>query len=175
MSCGMNFVKNNCKDKNDYICQRKCNIFKLKELYSKELDNYYNSYATYLRFKYSTGANSELEKKNAEIEWRPKIGIINSRLTKILTDIKANINHTQSLIGTQEAEIEIKNNNIFEEHKKIDNLSNLINKHSDEYVSKERQVLTGKERNISRRNSMYFLIILNIILIGIIGYFLTKS
>lgn len=175
MSCGINFVKRNCNYKNDYACQRKCNISKLEQLYNKELNNYYNTYTTYLKLKYSVGRNSTVDRRNAETKWRPKVANINARLNKILTDIKANINHTKSLINSQEKEIEIKNNNIYQRNKKITDMANLIDKNTDDYVSKERQIVTGEERNRFRRNSMYFLILLNVIVIGVLGYLLTKK
>ena len=39
-SCGDDFIKTQCNYKNDYECQRKCNISKLKELYDKQLNQY---------------------------------------------------------------------------------------------------------------------------------------
>ena len=44
MNCDQNFIKVNCNNKNDYNCQRKCNIIKLKNVYNKTLNEYYNTY-----------------------------------------------------------------------------------------------------------------------------------
>ena len=50
--CDANFIRKECNYKNDYQCQRKCNMSKLKELYNSELQSYYNNYNEYLRYKY---------------------------------------------------------------------------------------------------------------------------
>ena len=177
MSCDANFIKTHCNYKNDYECQRKCNILKLKGLYTKELDNYYKTYQTYLNLKYSRGSGSSRGywRAVAESKWRPKVVAINRRLNKILDDLKNNIEHTQSLIDTQEKEIQKKNDVIYKRNRKISKLNSEITEKSDEFVSKEQQIESGIERNNFKRNSMYILIALIVLVAGILAYLLTKK
>lgn len=165
MSCGFEFIKKHCNYKNDYMCQRKCNIQKLKDLYNEELRNYYKTYNTYLELKYSTGNNAVENRQIAEQEWRPLIVTQNTKLNKILQDLKKNITHTQNLINSQKKKISIKNNNILSQNKYITHQDDMIQQKYDQYLSKERQVDTGIERNKYKKNTMILMIILNIILV----------
>jgi septal ring factor EnvC (AmiA/AmiB activator) len=165
MSCGFEFIKKHCNYKNDYMCQRKCNIHKLKQLYNKELRNYYKIYNTYLEMKYSTGNNAVEQRQLAEKEWRPLIVTINKKLNKILKDLKKNIDNTQKLIKSHKKTILVKNNNILTQNKFITRQDDIIKQKYDEYLSKERQVDTGEERNKYKKNTMILMIILNIILV----------
>ena len=173
-SCDAEFIKTQCNYKNDYECRRKCNIMKLKELYSKELQRYYTEYNKYLELKYDRSANKSRNQALAESTVRPKVVKINSNLNKILSDLRSNIEHTQELIKTQEQSISTKNNNIYKRNNQITNQFNNITERTDELKSKERQIETGVERNQFKRNTMYFMILLNILIIGTLAYLLTK-
>ena len=113
MNCGTNFIRTQCNFKNDYECQRKCNIQKLKHLYNKELNDYYNTYNQYLQYKYAIGHNRNWKRAHAHRTIRPKVIRINARLNQILSDLKKNISHTKGLISAQEGQIETKNNTIY--------------------------------------------------------------
>ena len=91
MNCDQNFIKVNCNNKNDYNCQRKCNIIKLKNVYNKTLNEYYNTYNTYLTFKNKKGIRERWQRNYADNKLRPKIIKLNTRLNKVLIDIKKNI------------------------------------------------------------------------------------
>jgi len=110
----------------------------------------------------------------AESELRPKVVRINRRLNKVLTDLKSNIEHTQSLIKRQEGDIKVKNNLIYRRNNRLSKMNDTINGRSDELQTKERQMETGGERNSYKRLSMYVLIILNILAIVFLTRYLMK-
>jgi len=172
--CDSNFIRKECNYKNDYQCQRKCNISKLKELYDTELQNYYTTYNEYLKYKYDRSSNQALMRARAESELRPKVVRINNRLNKVLTDLKSNIEYTQDLIKKQENGIKVKNNLIYRRNTRLSKQNDMINGRSDELVTKERQIETGGERNSYKRLSMYVLIILNIVAIIFLMKYLMK-
>jgi len=172
--CDSNFIRRECNYKNDYECQRKCNISKLRELYNSELQNYYTTYNEYLKYKYDRSSNQAIMRARAESELRPKVVRINRRLNKVLTDLKSNIEHTQSLIKKQEGDIKVKNNLIYRRNNRLSKMNDTINGRSDELQTKERQMETGGERNSYKRLSMYVLIILNILAIVFLTRYLMK-
>ena len=149
-SCSQEFIRTQCNYKNDYECRRKCNISKLKELYEKELNNYYTQYNKYLQYKYDRSSSSK--QAEAENVIKPKVIRINNNLNKILADLKKNIEHTQELIQQQEGDINTKNNNIYKRNKQITDQYNTIVSRQDELESKNRQIDTGIERNQYKRN-----------------------
>ena len=172
-SCSQEFIRTQCNYKNDYECRRKCNISKLKELYEKELNNYYTQYNKYLQYKYDRSSSSK--QAEAENVIKPKVIRINNNLNKILADLKKNIEHTQELIQQQEGDINTKNNNIYKRNKQITDQYNTIVSRQDELESKNRQIDTGIERNQYKRNTMYFLIFLNIVIISVLAGILIKK
>jgi len=174
MSCNEEFIKTQCNYKNDYECQRKCNISKLKDLYNSELQNYYSEYNKYLEYKYDRTSQASRKKAEAENIIRPKVIRINSVLNKILSDLKKNINYTQNMISQQEVDIDNKNNDIYNRNIKITNQFNTITKKKQELGSKKAMIDSGIERNKYKRNTMYFLIVLNLIIIGVIAKLLIK-
>ena len=78
MNCGQDFIRTQCNYKNDYECQRKCNIQKLRHLYHQELNRYYQKYTQYLQYKYSTGANKNWNRSYAHNTLRPEVIRINN-------------------------------------------------------------------------------------------------
>ena len=172
--CDANFIRKECNYKNDYQCQRKCNMSKLKELYNSELQNYYNTYNEYLRYKYDRSSNQAIMRARAESELRPKVVRINSRLNKILTDLKNNIDQTQDMIKKQENSIRVKNNLIYKRNQRLAKQNANINGRNQELVSKERQLETGSERNNYKRLAMYVFLLLNVVLIAVLVKYLMK-
>lgn len=172
--CDQNFIRRECNYKNDYQCQRKCNISKLKELYNSELQNYYTTYNEYLKYKYDRSSNQAIMRARAESELRPKVVRINKRLNRILTDLKGNIDHTRDMINRQENNIRVKNNLIYKRNKRLANQNDLIDGRSDELKTKEKQIDTGAERNSYKRLLMYVLIILNIVAVMFLTRYLLK-
>merc|ERR1712072_723506 len=144
-SCGDDFIKTQCNYKNDYECQRKCNINNLKELYDKQLNQYYTEYQKYLTYKYDKSSSSSQKQALAENVIRPKVIQINNNLNKILTDLKKNIDHTHDLITQQEGDIASKNNTLYSRNKEITKQYDTISSRKDELDSKERMIDTGIE------------------------------
>lgn len=173
-NCNLDFIKNQCNSKNDYNCQRKCNIHKLEQLYQTELANYNKEYTNYLNLKYSKSSDKAQHKALAEWKIKPRVIRLNRILNTILADLRRNIDHTHSLIKSQESDIESKNNSIYLRNKQLTNQFSKIENQSGEMISKEQQIESGLERNLNRRNSMILFISLNILLICLLVYFFSK-
>uniref|UniRef100_A0A6C0EK19 Uncharacterized protein n=1 Tax=viral metagenome TaxID=1070528 RepID=A0A6C0EK19_9ZZZZ len=175
MNCSKKFIMDKCNNNNDFHCQRKCNISKMEELYNKELQKYYLEYNKYLHYKYDRTADKSRKKLLAETVIRPNIIKINNNLNNILINLKKHIKNTNNLIQGQKHEIANKNNNIYRQNTKIKHQINLLKEKEDSILSKERQVDTGLDRNRYKRNSMYVIFIINIILFISVGYLLNKN
>ena len=174
-NCSQKFIRDRCNNNNDITCQRKCNINKLEDLYNKELQKYYLEYNKYLHYKYDRSSKKSINKHLAETVIRPNIVRINDNLNNILIKLKKHIANTHNLIQQQKNEINNKNNNIYRQNNKIKQQVNLLDKRDSDLLSKERQVKVGLDRNLYKRNIMYFVIIINIILFGGVGYLLIKN
>ena len=57
----------------DFECQRKENINKLRELYERELNNYYNGYNKYLQYKFDKSSERAWKRNFAETTLKPKV------------------------------------------------------------------------------------------------------
>ena len=93
----------------DYTCQRKKNIFRLKDLYEKELNNYYNSYNQYLQYKYDTSRDANWKRNYAETRLKPKVKGINANLNRMLKEYNLSIDVMDPLANKEEVK---KNYNI---------------------------------------------------------------
>ena len=137
----------------DYTCQRKQNIEKLRELYTRELNRYNIEYNKYLQYKFSGNAG---QKSVAEKEIKPKVTAINETLNNILYELKKNIEYTDQLIANQKRVIEAKNAQV--------NEKNQILNSQDAYVM-----------NNYRKFMLLLLILLNIILGAILYKVILKK
>jgi len=169
-NCGQQFVNTQCNYVNDYECDRKCNIMKLKDEYNKELKQYYIEYNKYLNLKFGKNSSTQ-QQTTAESLVKPVIVQINTNLNKILADLKNNIKNTQSKIKTQEMNVHSKNKNINSKNSQIKIQIEEIEKRQKELDTKNRMIETSIERNRYKRNVMYIMIILSILL----GVFIIKS
>ena len=164
MNCSKNFIRDKCNNHNDLTCERKCNISKMQELYNKELEKYYNEYNKYLQYKYDRSSDKSRKKMLAESVIRPNIIKINNNLNNILIRLRKHIGNTNKLVLNQKNLIKNKNNNIVRQNKKIQHQMEILNKSQNEVLSKKRQIDTGLDRNRYKRNIMYVILIVNILL-----------
>jgi hypothetical protein len=159
----------------DYTCQRKKNIVKLRDLYEKELNNYYNAYSTYLQYKYDNSSDRAWKKNYAETTLRPKVVGINKNLNKILRQLKRNINYTNKLINRHKRMVNTKSTSVIQKNKTIKYQDNYIDDKNIDLLSKNRQVEFSKERNSYKRIMLIVLVIINIILIALFYYLVMKK
>ena len=158
----------------DYSCQRKKNIGKLKDLYEKELNNYYNSYSTYLQYKYDNSSDKAWKKNYAETTLRPKVVSINKNLNNILRQLKRNINYTNKLINKHKRLVDSKTTSVMQKNKTIKYQDNYIDDNNIALLSKNRQIEFSKERNSYKRIMLIVLVIINLILMGLFYYLVMK-
>jgi len=160
----------------DINCQRKQNVNRLRELYNKEVDNYYKSYNQYLEYKSDTSPDSSWKKNYAETTLRPQVETINTRLNSVLEELKKNIQSIESQIKSQEREVTKYNENIQSKIGNIQQLNQQIEEYRKELTSKDRQVMFTEERHKYRKIMIIALVIVNIILLcASYIYFFNKS
>jgi len=168
MKCSQNFVRKACNNNNNMICKMKCNIHTLNGEYNKNLKLYRQEYNKFLQFKFDKGPDKIRKNNIANTIIKAKLDRINNNLEKLSKDIKRYIDESNSTIGMQKNMINVKNSNIYRQNLKLKNQHEIILKENQNLLEKERQVDTGIVRNNYKRNMMYFLIVVNIILfIGI--------
>lgn len=149
----------------DYTCQRKQNIEKLRELYTKELNNYNVEYNKYLKYKFSGNAG---QRRVADSQLKPKVTSINNTLNNILFELKKNIDYTDQLINNQKRIIEIKNSEVNKKNEILNRQDRFVMNKNNELTSKLKQVDFAKQRNNYRKLMLLILVLLNIILGGIL-------
>ena len=154
----------------DYTCQRKKNISRLRDLYERELNNYYNSYNQYLKYKYDNSRDAGWKRNYANTKLKPKVQQINANLNNMLRELKKNIKNTDELIGRQKRILGNKTNNIYQKNKVINGQDNLVEDKNNELSSKERQVEFSVERNRYRRIMLFVLLIINVALLALFYY-----
>ncbi len=156
----------------DYTCQRKQNIEKLRELYTRELNRYNIEYNKYLQYKFSGNAG---QKSVAEKEIKPKVTAINETLNNILYELKKNIEYTDQLIANQKRVIEAKNAQVNEKNQILNSQDAYVMNKNNELTSKLKQVDFSKQRNNYRKFMLLLLILLNIILGAILYKVILKK
>lgn len=156
----------------DYTCQRKQNIEKLRELYTRELNRYNIEYNKYLQYKFSGNAG---QKSVAEKEIKPKVTAINETLNNILYELKKNIEYTDQLIANQKRVIEAKNAQVNEKNQILNSQDSYVMNKNNELTSKLKQVDFSKQRNNYRKFMLLLLILLNIILGAILYKVILKK
>lgn len=146
----------------DFECSRKCNIHRLQQLYESELRLYYDKYNNYLSYKYNT---KDLKKRAEAEQLERVIENIKLRLNKILNELNDNIEKSNNDIENNKKEIQNRNFDISNTNKDLTNQYNTILEKKNELEGKLRMIETGTERNNYKRNTIIFLIFLNIFII----------
>ena len=159
----------------DYTCQRKKNIFRLKDLYEKELNNYYNSYNQYLQYKYDTSRDANWKRNYAETKLKPKVKAINANFNRMLKELKKNVKYTDDLITRQKRILTTKGNSVQQKNRVIHSQDVLVEDKNNDLSSKERQIEFSLERNSYRRIMLFVLLIINIILAGLFYILIMKN
>ena len=159
----------------DFTCRRKKNIVKLRDLYERELNNYYNAYNTYLQYKYDNSRDRSWKRNYAETTLRPKVVAINKTLNNILVNLKTNIKHTNKLIHKHKNLVDSKTTSVMQKNKTIKYQDNYIDDKNIELTSKNRQVVFSKERNNFKRFMLIVLIVINLVLVALFYYLVMKK
>lgn len=154
----------------DFECQRKENINKLRELYEKELNNYYNGYNKYLQYKFDKSSERAWKRNFAETTLKPKVEKTNKRLNRILNSLKMNIKKTEKLIDVQSRNVDNKTFVIHKKNKQIKQQDDLLSKQGGSVLSRKEQIRFTTERNAYRRMMIIILILVNLGLVGVLIY-----
>lgn len=158
----------------DFECQREKNINKLREMYNKDLDNYYQTYNKFLQYKYSKDRNRHWKRTYANGTLKPKVEAINRRLNKILEELKKNIKSTEGIIKEQDRAVQSKTDFIHRKNKNIELQDHEINRNDLELKSKKRQIDYNMSRISYRRMMLILLVVINIVLGGAFFYLSKK-
>mgnify|MGYP000942986684 CR=1 FL=1 len=154
----------------DFECQRKENINKLRELYERELNNYYNGYNKYLQYKFDKSSERAWKRNFAETTLKPKVEKTNKRLNRILNSLKMNIKKTEKLIDVQSRNVDNKTFVIHKKNKQIKQQDNVLSTQGGSVLSRKEQIRFTTERNGYRRMMIIVLILVNLGLVGVLLY-----
>jgi hypothetical protein len=154
----------------DFECQRKENINKLRELYERELNNYYNGYNKYLQYKFDKSSERAWKRNFAETTLKPKVEKTNKRLNRILNSLKMNIKKTEKLINVQSRNVDNKTFVIHKKNKQIKQQDNVLSTQGGSVLSRKEQIRFTTERNGYRRMMIIVLILVNLGLVGVLLY-----
>jgi len=162
-----------------YESVRSKNIEQADDKYNNLLSQYLNDYNKYLVLKglqeNSNPSDDAQDFTTALTDAEGKYTNSKAALQALATNIEKNNDSSQDLIKNQSKDIEnktkaiqIKNKLITEQTKIIDDRNSIMN-------SRSRQIQLGVEKNIYKRNIMYFLIFVNIIVIIILFTIIHKG
>ncbi len=158
---------------------RSKNIEQADDKYNSLLSQYLNDYNKYLVLKglqeNSNPSDDSQDFTTALSDAETQYTNSKAALQALATNIEKNNQTSQQLIKNQSKDIEnktqaiqVKNSLITEQTKIIDERNNVMN-------SRSRQIELGVEKNIYKRNIMYFLIFVNIIVIIILFTIIHKG
>jgi hypothetical protein len=163
---------------------RAMNIEQIDEQYNKYLADYLNSYHNYLVLKNlsenatfnlqsSSGGLGDLDKRlvDAKKNYESSQGLLEGIAAKIIQ----NNEETQKFIEDQTAAIKTKRALIESKQSIISKQQSIVSEKTKVLNTRERQVELGVTKNLYKRNSMYFLIVINVIVLVILSGLIYKS
>ena len=152
---------------------RAMNLEQVDTTYNQYLAEYLNEYNKYLVLKGlqenadpsgGDADNFTTALQDAETNYQKKKQL----LTSLAEEIEENNENSQDLIKNQTKDIENKTRSIQNKNKLITEQTKVIDERNNIMNSRSRQIQLGVEKNIYKRNIMYFLIFVNIIVIIIL-------
>jgi hypothetical protein len=158
---------------NWYSKVRTQNIENVDALYNDQLQTYLNAYNKYLTVKSllnNTPPNSSQAKsmEGALNEAQHDYTKAQSVLSQYQSDIENNNKTTNGLIKEQTNDIENKTLSIQKKNQLINKQTNLIDERNQIMNSRVRQIELGVSKNVYKRNIMYFLIFVNVLVVSIL-------
>ena len=160
-------------DTNWYANVRTQNIESVDALYNDQLQTYLNAYNKYLTVKSllnNTPPNSSQAKsmESALNDAQQDYTKAQSVLAQYQGDIESNNQTTNKLIKNQTQDIENKTLSITKKNQLINKQTNLIDERNQIMNSRVRQIELGVSKNVYKRNIMYFLIFVNVVVVSIL-------
>lgn len=154
--------------KNFYSEQRTNNIQQLRAKYNSALTDYLNQYNDY-QVAEATNSTSDMSTLQKSLDASKK------QLEQIKSALVDNNNKTSELIKNNQEALENKGKLIDEKNKRIEEQQKIIQERNEVLNSRKRQIEMGLEKNIYKRNLMYFLIFVNIIVILVLVSLIMRS
>ncbi len=172
--CGAN-TDDPTKENNDwYESVRAKNLEHADNDYNTLLAEYLDNYNNYLVIKGLEANSGSTGSGGALIEAETKYQGSKNKLDAFANDIEKNNTHSQNLIEKQTKDIQNKTMAIQVRNKQISEQSKIIEDRNGIMNSRTRQIQMGVEKNLYKRNIMYFLIFINIIVL-IILFFIIRD
>ena len=149
---------------------RALNLEQADDMYDQRLADYLNSYHRYLVLQSiaGSGGSNAATAKSALKKTETAYNTALKKMESITQGILKNNKDTQSLINDQTLDIENKTRAIRKKNILIDKQSNVIDEKNKILNSRERQIELGIGKNIYKRNIMYLLIFINVIVLIIL-------
>jgi hypothetical protein len=143
----------------------------LRAKYFETSEKYAKLYQQYLDEKFSS--NEEQQKK--ALKTYNELKVIDQNLREIMEKLKKSTDAISNKILESSEAIERKTFQIYEKSKTLDIQQDLIQRKNDELHSKKKQIEMGIQKNKYRRNLIFVLLILNILLISALYFFYVKA
>ena len=151
-----------------YGQHRNNNIQQLRAKYNKALSEYLNNYND-LQVATATGSTADTA------SLKSSLGNAKTELDNIKKALSTNNQKTAQLIESNQEALENKGKLIDEKNKRIMEQQQIIQERNEILNSRKRQIEMGLEKNIYKRNLMYFLIFVNIIVILVLVSLIMRS
>lgn len=143
----------------------------LRSTYFKTSEQYAKLYQKYLDQKFSSNA----EEQKASLTTYNELKVIDTTLRSIMDKLKSSTDSISNKILESSESIERKTFQIYEKAKTLDIQQDLISQKNEELHSKKKQIEMGIQKNKYRRNLIFVLILLNVILIISLYMFYVKA
>jgi uncharacterized membrane protein len=143
----------------------------LRSKYFTTSEKYAKLYQKYLDQKFSANADEQKESLSTYNELK----VIDQSLRDIMDKLKKSTDSISNKILESSEAIERKTFQIYEKAKTLDIQQDLISRKNEELHSKKKQIEMGVQKNLYRRNLIFFLIALNILLIISLYFFYVKA
>ena len=143
----------------------------LRSKYFTTSEKYAKLYQKYLDQKFS----SNTEEQNASLSTYNELKVIDQNLREIMEKLKKSTDSISNKILESSEAIERKTFQIYEKAKTLDIQQDLIVRKNEELHSKKKQIEMGVQKNKYRRNLIFVLIALNIMLITSLYFFYIKA
>jgi len=143
----------------------------LRSKYFTTSEKYAKLYQKYLDQKFSSNEEEQKESLSTYNELK----VIDQTLRDIMDKLKKSTDSISNKILESSEAIERKTFQIYEKAKTLDIQQDLISRKNDELHSKKKQIEMGVQKNKYRRNLIFVLIALNILLILSLYFFYVKA
>ena len=171
---------NNDKNTDWYEKVRSSNLDGIDNTYNQYLADYLNEYNRYLVLK---GLQENADPSSADsvnftdaLNTSEKNYINNrSKLEDLSEEIENNNKYSQELIDKQTKDIENKTKTIYQKNNLIGEQTKIIDDRNKIMNSRVKQIQAGIEKNLYKRNVMYFLIAVNIIVLAVLFFVIFKG